>query len=200
MEGQELVADEVVAGLEGLGDGAGPLEVLQDVRGSPVLAVHHGAREALLVNLEPLLALAVAGSELGVARVHPHHHGALRVGPLLPERSNGAAGRDLSGEGRRGATVAGHLGVRYCHYRVVVGPLTLDDLSAGDRGEALVALVRFTADLVAGYRAVGGDHGGGQEQGKGGPHLDFEGRAGWCLLLEEREELIARALATRERR
>lgn len=173
VESQKLVADEVVAGLEGLGDGAGPLQVVQDVGGTPVVAVQDAAGKTLLVDLEPLLALAVAGGELAVTGVHPHHHGALSVRPLLPERGYGAAGRDLGGEGRGRAAVAGHLGVRDGHDGVVVGPLSLNDLRAGDRGEALVALVGLAADLVAGHRAVGGDHGGGEEQSKVGPHLDF---------------------------
>lgn len=55
--------------------------------------------ERTYVNLEPLLAAAVAGAEVASALVHPHHDGALRVCPLLPDSP------DLSSSGDRCAQV-----------------------------------------------------------------------------------------------
>lgn len=172
VESEQLVADEVVAGLEAGGDLAGPLEVLVDEGGTPVVAVEGVAPQTHLVDLEPLLALAVAGGELAVARVQPHHHGTLLVSPLLPDGGDVGAGGDLGGERGGSATVAGHLRVGHGHDGVVVGPLSLDDLGAGDGGESLVTLVGLTADDVAGDRTVGGDQGRGEEQRKGEVHLD----------------------------
>lgn len=131
------MADQVVAGLEGFGDLARPLQRIQYNSGTPVLAVRVASEETHLVDLEPVGALTVAGRESAGARVHPHHHGTLRVRPLLPHRRNVLARGDLRRQRRARPAVAGHLGVRHRHDRVVVGPLALDDLRAGLGGETL---------------------------------------------------------------
>lgn len=164
VEGQQLVADEVVPGLQAFRDPRRPLQVLVDDGGAPVVAVEHVAGQAHLVDLEPLLRLPVAGGEGAVAGVQPHHHGPLLVRPLLPDGGHVGPRRDLGGDGRGGPAVAGHQGVGHRHDRVVVFPLPLDRLRAGDGREALVPLVRFAADLVAGHGAVGGGEGGGEEE------------------------------------
>lgn len=152
---QQLVANQVVPRLQRRRDAARPLERLEHDGGAPVLAVEHVAREAHLVNLEPLVALAVARRKRPIARVHPHHDGALRVRPLLPKGRDVLPSLDGRRERRARAPVARHLGIRHVHNGVIVGPLPLDDLRSRLRREALVPWVCLAANLVAGDGTVG---------------------------------------------
>lgn len=138
MESQQLVADEVVAGGEVRGDSALPVEVLQDLGSAPVATGQRRRGHALLVDLEPLLAAAVAGVEVAGALIHPYHDGSLLVGPLLPDSADLASCLDGSTQVSAGAAVAHDLGVVDVHRGVVVRPLTLDGLGAGGRCEAFI--------------------------------------------------------------
>jgi hypothetical protein len=123
VEGQQLVADEVVAGLEAGGDLARPLLGVVYDAGSPVVAVQAGTGQTLLIDLEPLLLLSVARAEAALARVHPHHHRSLLVRPLRPDGRDVRACGDLGGQRGRGAAVAGHLRVGDRVDGVIVRPL-----------------------------------------------------------------------------
>jgi hypothetical protein len=105
MEGDQLVADEIVARSKTLRDRAGPRLVstnqLGDVPARRSLGVEEDcdavAVEAGLVNLEPVGPGPVAGAEGSGALVHPDDDGALAVCPLAP------GGRDAVAGGGRGA-------------------------------------------------------------------------------------------------
>lgn len=90
-----------------------PIQILEHFGGAPVPAAQGRRRHALLVNLEPLLAAAVAAREVGAAGalVEPDHDGALLVRPLLPEGFYFAACGDGGAEVRGGAAVAHYFAV-----------------------------------------------------------------------------------------
>lgn len=119
MESEQLVADEVVARGEVGGNLARPLESLRegyhcvsnqvslptrwkeaattyinDNRSAPTISAQRWLGHAHLVNLEPALALAVAGGEGAGALVHPDHDGALLVRPLAPDGRDVLPSRD----------------------------------------------------------------------------------------------------------
>lgn len=93
---------------------------------APAVPAQWRLGHAHLVNLEPALALAVAGGEGAGALVHPDHDGALLVCPLGPDGGDVLPGRDGGAQCSRRAAVASHLGVGDGHNGVVVGPLPLD--------------------------------------------------------------------------
>jgi hypothetical protein len=93
---------------------------------APVVPTQRGLGHAHLVDLEPALALAVAGGEGAGALVHPDHDGALLVRPLAPDGSDVLAGGDGGAQGGGCAAVACHLGIGDAHDGVIVGPLALD--------------------------------------------------------------------------
>ena len=93
---------------------------------APAIPAQRRRGHAHLVDLEPALALAVAGGEGAGALVHPDHDGALLVRPLGPDGGDVLPGRDGRAEGSRRAAVACHLGLGDGHDGVVVGPLPLD--------------------------------------------------------------------------
>lgn len=78
---------------------------------APAISTQRRRIHAHLINLEPALALAVAGGEGAGALVHPDHDGPLLVRPLRPNGGDILPGRNGGRESRRGAPVAGHLGV-----------------------------------------------------------------------------------------
>lgn len=159
VEGNQLVADEVVARGEPLGNGAGPGLVtaneLGDVPARRRLGVEEDlgavAVEAGLVDLEPACPGAVAGAEGAGALVHPHDDGSLAVRPLAPYGGDAVARCHGGVEGCRGAAVAAELGGAARCGRVVVGPLPLYHV-LGVRGrEPLVSesvLVLGTANVL----------------------------------------------------
>jgi hypothetical protein len=147
VQGNELVAHQVVARGKASGDRAGPLLVAANELGNVPARGRLGveedgdavAVEAALVNLEPLRARAVAGAEGAGALVHPDHDGALAVRPLLPSRRDGVTWLRRSTERRRSATVAANLGIGSGESRVVVWPLPLDHIGCVSGREALVS-------------------------------------------------------------
>lgn len=119
------MADEVVAGGEIRRDLARPLERLHvenknvsnqdflDRRlmktsvtyinnngGAPAIPAQRRRVHAHLVDLEPVLALAVTGREGTGTLVHPDHDRPLLVCPLGPNSCDVLAGRDVGGERR----------------------------------------------------------------------------------------------------
>lgn len=116
MESEQLVADQVVSGSEGGRDLGLPLQSLEDLCSSPVLAAERRCGHALLVDLaqlvsvlvgccnedyaylEPLLATAVTALVVTRTLVHPYHDRALCVGPLSPLCGDLASSSDLSDE------------------------------------------------------------------------------------------------------
>ena len=186
VEGDELVADEVVAGGEPGGDGAGEALVTTNELGDAPAAGGLGveedggavAGEARLVDLEPAGAGAVAGGEVAGALVHPDDDGALGVRPLGPDGLDGVAGDDGRRELGRGAAVAAELGVVGRQRRVVVGPLALDH-GVGAGREAVVAAWRLVAGNVKGGR-VGCEDGEGGSPGVvgAGNHVAGDGAVG----------------------
>lgn len=96
VHGNNLVAEDVVAGGEGGGDGSGPGVVVGDeVLGSPDLG---GQVDAGLVNLDPLEGVLVGRGAVTVALGDVCEDGSL-VGfrPGRPEEVDGAAGGNLDG-------------------------------------------------------------------------------------------------------
>lgn len=147
VQGDELVADEVVARSERSGDPAGPRLVAADqlgnvpARGGLAVEEDLGAvpKEARLVNLEPPAARPVARAKGPRALVHPHEDRALAVRPLLPDRRHVGTRRHRGRLCRRRAAVAAHLGVGARRDGVVVAPLTLNHVLGVAGGEALVS-------------------------------------------------------------
>jgi hypothetical protein len=145
MKSEELVTDEVISRSKGSRNGALPVEVLEDLSGTPVAAGQRWGGHALLIDFEPLLAGAVARLEVASALVQPDHDGALLVSPLLPDGADLSSGFDGSGQIGRSAAVAHDLPVGNGHGGVVVGPLTLDGLWARSGSEALVSSIVVNA-------------------------------------------------------
>lgn len=153
MEGDQLVADEVVARGKPLGDSAGPGLVTADEFGDIPARRRLGVEEDLgavaveagLVDLEPPRPGAVAGAEGAGALVHPHDDGSLAVCPLAPDGGDAVARCHGGVEGCRGAAVAAELGGAAGCGRVVVRPLPLDHV-LGVRGrEALISVFCISA-------------------------------------------------------
>ena len=98
------------------------------------------------------------------------------MGPLLPDGLDLSASLDRSTEVCTGAPVAHDLAVCDRHGRVVVGPLTLDGLRAGGRGEAFVTWVGGSINHVGRNSAMGrglGSEKGNSSDGAGEQHLDW---------------------------
>jgi len=100
VQGDELVAHEVVAGRQVLGDGTLPLTAADDLGNVPtrgLLGVEEDlnavAVEAGLVDLKPAGAVARARAEGALALVQPDQDRALAIRPLLPDGRDPAAGR-----------------------------------------------------------------------------------------------------------
>lgn len=94
--------------------------------------------------------------------------------PLLPDGLDLSASLDRSNEVCASTPVAHHLLVRDRHGGVVVGPLALDSLWAGGRGEAFVSRVSDPVDHVGRNSAMGRGLGGKKgysSDGAGKQHL-----------------------------
>lgn len=100
VEGDQLVADEVVARGEALGNRASPSLVapneLGDIPARRRLSVEEYLDavtvETSLIDLEPAATRAIAGAEGTRALVHPDNDRSLAVCPLLPDSGDAIAG------------------------------------------------------------------------------------------------------------
>lgn len=98
MQRQQLMPNQIAPRRQTPGDRRLPVQILQHLCSAPVPTTKRRRTHTLLVNLEPLLAAAVAGGEVAArALVQPYHDGALLVGPLLPDCFYFAAGGDFGG-------------------------------------------------------------------------------------------------------
>lgn len=109
--------------------------------GAPAVSAQRRRVHAHLVDLEPILALAVASGEGAGALVEPDHDGPLLVSPLRPDGGDVLPSRDGGSQRGGGAPVTGHLGVCDAHDGVVVGPLPLNACGRRRRREASVPRV-----------------------------------------------------------
>jgi len=176
VEGDDLVAENVLAGSNGARDGDGPGEVVVDeLGGSPLAALVAG-----LVDLEELQVSGLSGSgilDLG----HVVNDGAnVGLGPGVPGKVDGSSSSDLSDLSTRGGVlVAGNLVDLSVHGGVdetvveAVGAAPLDDLRGGvlelERG--VVGLELSAIDLEVRKVTVGVD--GGGNSAEDGSDLDL---------------------------
>lgn len=99
MEGNQLVADQVVARGESGWDCAGPLLIAANKLGNVPPRGGFGVEEDLdavsveasLVNLEPTRTRAIAGTEGTSTLVHPDQDWSLAVCPLSPDSRDAVA-------------------------------------------------------------------------------------------------------------
>lgn len=131
-----------------------------DKSSTPVVAVQYTSPHAHLVNLEPVLAGAIASREGSRALVHPDHDWALGMGPLRPFGGDVRPSGDRSAELGSSTAVAAHLSIGDGHDRVVVGPLALYGLWRRGRRETRVAWIGRAANLVGSHGTMAGDEGG----------------------------------------
>lgn len=139
VHGDDLVAEDVVAGGKGLGDGGGPGVVVgNEVGGSPRLGADVVAG---LVDLDPLEGRLVGGRALAGALGHVGEDGAeVGFGPGGPQEVDLAAGGDGGGDGS---------GLR------VLVAVDVGRLVAGAVDEAVVEVLGVPADGLGHLLAVG---------------------------------------------
>jgi hypothetical protein len=117
VDGEELVADHVLAGRKCRGDLRGVAKGVHYLAGTPLARRPVAGDEARLGDLEPVQARRVDGGARAAACGHVDHHRALRMRPLRPlggdRRACGGSCGELVCGGGAGVVAAEGLSCRY---------------------------------------------------------------------------------------